>query len=708
MELLFLKKLTVRDYKCFTDEKAFDFGKVTKISGKNKTGKSTVANAIMETLTGKNMDGSQAVNLRPNSYSDDEQNIEISREVIADINGIEHSIKRITKRKKERQDGQMVEVSGSNVTSIYIDGIKTNNRQYEEFIENNLCKFDTMLACINPRIFLDILDKSQVKAREFLEKMSGFDIKQFLSDHADEYSEIEKITKGHSVEEAVSSLKKQLQDQNNQKEKQRTILKYERERKLDEAEVDASILMAEKQTWENKLNDINCKEAEIDSLTAEYDKKNQLIVKLERKNSEIQNAANAERLKEKEAIQRQLFELREKKSDMESNLRNESMRLENTISAKKQAEDNIKKARADFDYWSKHEPEDSIIKSIEAENFDENEDICFHCKQLLPENMRTENREKWRKDHEQRLKKSVDDFELAKETYRRQREEIVARGNKAVDDLKACSSDIDVIGKNINELKQQIQDVAIEIQNKQEALYMFPDYIDMSDNDEYLKNAEDIKRLKEEISAMDNGADKRREIRNEQNNCVSQIARINSQIQKIESDKVEKERRISEIENDIDVINQRSSELYKQINLLTEFSIKKNDSLAQKINPLFNEFQFDFLEFTQTGEPHEVCKLKKGSTEYKDLSRSERIRVDADLLCGFQKMNGVELPILIDDTESVDSSNMPEFDRQTIIMKVISPIYMDEEGRVNEVTNGLFNPEVHKIIDDGKLRIENI
>ena len=316
---LFLKKLTVRDYKCFTDEKVFDFGKVTKISGKNKTGKSTVANAIMETLTGKNMDGSQAVNLRPNSYSDDEQNIEISREVIADINGIEHSIKRITKRKKERQDGQMVEVSGSNVTSIYIDGIKANNRQYEEFVENNLCKFDTMLACINPRIFLDILDKSQVKAREFLEKMSGFDLKQFLSDHADEYSEIEKITKGHSIEESISSLKKQLQDQNNQKEKKHTILKYERERKLDSAEIDVSGLIAEKQTWENKLNDINCKEAEINSLAAEYDKKNQQIVKLERKNSEIQNAANAERLKEKESIQRQLFELREKKSDMESN-----------------------------------------------------------------------------------------------------------------------------------------------------------------------------------------------------------------------------------------------------------------------------------------------------------------------------------------------------------------------------------------------------
>ena len=62
-----IKSLMLNNYRCFSVEHEFhaDFGEKTRVSGKNGSGKSTVMNAVMEVLTGKNADGTQADNVRP-------------------------------------------------------------------------------------------------------------------------------------------------------------------------------------------------------------------------------------------------------------------------------------------------------------------------------------------------------------------------------------------------------------------------------------------------------------------------------------------------------------------------------------------------------------------------------------------------------------------------------------------------------------------
>ena len=62
-----IKSLMLNNYRCFSGEHEFhaDFGEKTRVSGKNGSGKSTVMNAVMEVLTGKNADGTQADNVRP-------------------------------------------------------------------------------------------------------------------------------------------------------------------------------------------------------------------------------------------------------------------------------------------------------------------------------------------------------------------------------------------------------------------------------------------------------------------------------------------------------------------------------------------------------------------------------------------------------------------------------------------------------------------
>ena len=69
-----LKKIILENYKCFP-HKEVDFFHRTQISGRNRSGKSTLNNAFLEVLTGKELDGSQPDGVRPH----DENGVEVPK-----------------------------------------------------------------------------------------------------------------------------------------------------------------------------------------------------------------------------------------------------------------------------------------------------------------------------------------------------------------------------------------------------------------------------------------------------------------------------------------------------------------------------------------------------------------------------------------------------------------------------------------------------
>mgnify|MGYP005805629177 FL=1 len=128
MKNIKIKSLTLNNYRCFSGEREFyaDFGSKTRVSGKNGSGKSTVKNAAMEVLTGKNADGTQADNVRPIVDGQEVEGMDVERTVVLDVDGKETEIKKVTKQKRERVDGVMQYVPGSNVNSYAVDGISFN------------------------------------------------------------------------------------------------------------------------------------------------------------------------------------------------------------------------------------------------------------------------------------------------------------------------------------------------------------------------------------------------------------------------------------------------------------------------------------------------------------------------------------------------------------------------------------------------------
>lgn len=665
-----IKSLTLNNYRCFNGEREFhaDFGEKTRVSGKNGSGKSTVMNSVMEVLTGKNADGTQADNVRPIVDGQEVEGVDVERTIVLDIDGKETEIKKITKQKRERVDGVMQYVPGSNVNSYTVDGIAFNQKKLDEFISDNICPPETLLACCNPNAFLSL--KSTTDMRAFLEKMAGFDLNEYIKSLGAEFTEVEEITRGHSLEAVAKTLNKQLADQKKATTKAETEWKYEKSKAVESGEDDMTRLTEEKVRYEKQIAILDEQEKSLDDVMAAYDKRSKDILDLKFEQSEVVRKANEVLVQQRKNIEKEIFCLEQDRKSAENELRMAEMDLKHANMGIDRHTAEVKKAQEDWKTYSEREYPEENLEKIKAEQFDESSLICPTCGQDLP----AEQAEKIRSEFEQKKAKRIADEENVKTSFYEAKDkkltEITESGNKAAADLKEAKKAQAEAERKIAELKQKITSLAMEIQQKQTELSKLPESVDLSDNAEYQKITDEIEQAEEALKQMNNGSEQRREITEKRDGFIRECAKIEAEINNIQRKKQAHDEAVERLYQAFRESSQKEADIQRKKDILKNFSIKKNERIASMINPVFSEFQFEFLEFTQDSNPVETCRMVSNGIEYRDMNHSKKILAQADLLRGFQELSGLNLFVFIDDTESVNDENLPDMDRQMILLKV--------------------------------------
>ena len=670
MKTVKIKSLTLNNYRCFSGEREFhaDFGEKTRVSGKNGSGKSTVMNAVMEVLTGKNADGTQADNVRPIVNGQEVEGVDVERTIVLDIDGKETEIKKITKQKRERVEGVMKYVPASNVNSYTVDGISFNQKKLDEFISENICPPETLLACCNPNAFLSL--KSTTDMRAFLEKMAGFDLNEYIKSLGAGFAEVEEITKGHPIEQVQKTLNKQLTDHKKATTKAETEWKYEKGKAVDSGEDDITRLTGQKVKYENQIVILDEQEKSLDNVMAAYDQKSKDILDLKFEQSDIVRKANEGLVQQRKNIDSEIFSLEQDKKSAENSLRMAEMDLKHANMGIVRHTAEVKKAQEDWKTYSEREYPEEKLEKIKSEQFDESSLVCPTCGQDLP----VEQTEKIRAEFEQRKAKRISDEEGVKTAFYEAKDkkltEITESGNKAATDLKEAKKAQAEAERKIAELKQKITSIAMEIQQKQTELSKLPESVDLSDNAEYQKITAEISQAESALHEMQNGSEQRREIAEKRNGFIRECAKIDAEINNIQRKKQAHDEEVEKLYQAFRESSQKEADIQRKKDVLKNFSIKKNERIASMINPVFSEFQFEFLEFTQDSNPVETCRMISNGIEYRDMNHSKKILVQADLLRGFQELSGLNLFVFIDDTESVNDKNLPDMARQMILLKV--------------------------------------
>ena len=671
-----VKKIYLENYKKFPS-KSVDLFPRTEISGRNREGKSTLQDAYLDVLTGKMANGTEPTSIRRKENGLEVPKVDVVRELTLAIDGKEKVIRKITKQKWRKPRGQSEEVFDGNETSYEIDGFPAKSKDYTEFIQS-IAEPSTLLMCSNPKPFLNTLQKSTAESRKVLEKMSGFDIAQFMEENP-QYAHVEEITKGHSVEDTLKKLRKELNAQKKKVDAKNTEIAYETNRSV-EAE-DTSSLESKKQELNVEISKLEEQEQILEDSAKGYDSLSYEIQGLKSSRDGLVSKANEWLRARQKFISDTVSELKLKKSEKESSIRIIGMELDNHIREAQQAKADLDRARQDYPRIKEMEWDDSGLKAIEAETFNDSETICPTCGQELPEEQISElkasfeEKKKFRIEAQLKVKES---FESEKQNNLKY---VCDLGNTSAAKLKKTNEEINKLQSEIGVAQDEVAELTKQIEEEQSKFVELPESVDMTNDEEYLAVTARIAELEEKLKSFDDVPGKKQELRVQISNVKEQISDMNADIKIAQAAVVGKEKQVAELNEKLRKLGKVQADIEKNIDTVLSFSIQKNKALAEKINPHFKHFQFSFLDYTIEGNPVETCKMICNGIDYNSgLNHSDKILCEVDLLNGLQEMNGLNMPIWIDDSESIDKSRIPVLDRQMIVLRVT-----DDDLRVRKI-----------------------
>lgn len=656
-----VKKISLENYKKF-QSKSVDLFPRTEISGRNREGKSTLQDAYLDVLTGKMANGTE-----PTSIRRKENGVEVEEDIVREIetviNGREITLKKVTKKGKS-----------SSSTSYFLNGgVKLSKADFNDFLKEEIASPETIAMCSNPSVFLNMLRKSTSDARETLTKICKFDMEEFISSNpsfklAKEIIK-DKSIKNKSPEEAVKALRSDLKEK--KAESKKTSDDISKLSKEEDGHTSISSMESKKQELDAELSKLEEQEQIIEGSEKGYDSLSYEIRGLKSSRDGLVSKANEWLRARQKFISDTVSELMLKKSEKESSIRIIGMELGNHIREAQQAKADLDRARQDYPRIKEMEWDDSELKAIEAETFNDSDTICPTCGQELPEEQVSklkssfEEKKKFRIENELTKKQN---WESAKQN---QLKGTCDLGNSASAKLKKTNEEISKLQSEIGVAQDEVAELTKQIEEEQSKFVELPESVDMTNDEEYLAVTARIAELEEKLKSFDDVPGKKQELRVQISNVKEQISDMNADIKIAQAAVTEKEKRVAELNEELKRLGQVQADIEKNIDTVLNFSIQKNKALAEKINPFFHHFQFSFLDYTIEGNPVETCKMICNGIDYNSgLNHSDKILCEVDLLNGLQEMNGLNLPIWIDDSESVNVERLPLLDRQMIVLRV--------------------------------------
>ena len=654
MKKVTLKKLNVENYKKF-EAREFDFTGRTEVSGRNRQGTTSLMDAYFDVLTGKLADGTLPNNIR-RKVDGEEVDDPVVRELVIDVDGTEYVIQKKTKKGKS-----------SNTVEYYVNGIKRNKTEYMEILKR-IADPDTIAMCSNARVFLNEIQKATAKARETLGGIAGFSESQFRAEHP-EYEWIKNEgVEGDSIEEILKARRRDLRKAKSDVD---DIAKQIRKEQGRQVECDET-LPAQRDDLIDLLKENEKQEKVLCDASREYDRISIELAGLKRSRDALVEKASKTAREKHDRITSLLYTLKSDKKNAENKLRLAEMDLEHANKGIERHKAALAQAKKKYTEALKEKWDgDTDLTAIRGEEFDLAAAVCPTCGQALPEEQVEAAKRKFEFNKQSRISKKLGEKEQFEKNKRTKLEQITEDGNEASEGLKTANETKKEAEAAIEAAKKEITSLALEIAETEKEVEKPIPEPDMSGDEEYKAVCDKISALEESLNGIGNGENDRVLLSNNRHSLEVKLRDVEAKIKTQTARLEEKANNLVALQEEQKKLSQKQANIQQKVDQLTEYSIEKNKALAAVINPHFKHFQFQFLDYTQDGEPMETCRMICNGIDYANgLNHSDQILCDIDLVMGLQEMNDLRLPVWVDDTESINSDRIPELDTQMILLKV--------------------------------------
>ena len=627
-----LLKLILENFMMYASA-TFDFAELTRIMGKNGKGKSSIVNAYTWLLFNCDYELSDNPVVRRTVDGKSVDDMDTAVTAVFDIDGKEVTAKKVQKRTYSK-DGS----SYKDDNKYFINDVPKTLRDFNDYFGIDM---NTWKMCSNVNAFLS---KKPAEMREFLFSKVGNITDLDIAQGNEELSELATLLEQYTAEELSAMNKatkarvtKELPVIGGQiKEKERDVqLK---------SDIDTAEFVLQKNALQEQLEQNLYKQAGNDNLLAEYDKATQDIMDLQLKLSDMQNKANAELEKQK------------------AELRTTMMSKENAINTLKcsinSAESQVASCRRKItDLTEEKTRLGNVWKITKSEKFDSDKAICPTCHRQLPE---------------EEVKNLTESFETSK----------ADRISKIEKDGFAIKGDIEkeqVLLKDteqsLTDLKSNLEQLNGEYAVLVKQLAEIPEYVDIHDREDYKSIQSEIVRKEELLKQSTSLSDVKKSLKMEESEIRAQIAEVEKKIASTNTET--DEARLEELRNQKQDLEQSKTNSEKILELLDKLDRAKNEALTDEVNSHFSLVKWQLFEMAKNGNYKSCCiPTIDGKSILTTISnKGNRILGRVDICNSIQKMCGINCPVFLDDSESLDEDNqskVAEMVESQLIMLIVN------------------------------------
>lgn len=634
MRTVTLKKLCLVNFKGIRHLDINFQDRETVICGENGTGKTTIFDAFLWLLFGKDSTGRSDSNFNIKTLDENGAPIlrlEHSVTGILDVDGREIKLQRCCAEKWVKPRGTTEETLQNHQTEFYLNDVKLSTKKEFDAEVADIMPEDVFRMVTNPFYFPSLAAATQ---KDMLMDMAGEVSDQEVAALSQDYKDLLAELQGRPLAtflKEIAAKKKAIKDE-------LLVIPSNIET--------ARRLMPDAEDWvllESSLNDLRKELADIDAQLTDISKKAE---------AESQN---------KVEIQKQIGAKKLEISRMENEIKSAmNKEYDDAVLAKNQAEHTLQMVKMDSEHKAEEikriqERIDAInteLTSLRAEfkainakqlQYPEGAFVCPTCKRPLEI-----------EDVEAKQKELQANFNQAKA------QELQANKSKGMakkaelDDqtakLAQANTVLRIIKENVASAQEKLDAMiksmpkSVDPSEHLTAIQKDQRYIDLRNEITDLEN-----QLTEEYHPIDNS--KLLSRKSELNTAIQDI--ITRQAKKSQIERASKE--IETLEEKRINANQAMADLEKIEFVAFSFQKAKDDELLKRINGLFQIVSFSFVSAQLNGGEKLTCVCTVNGTPYPDVNNAGKINAGLDIINAICKSKGISAPIFIDNRESVNT-----------------------------------------------------
>lgn len=609
---------------------------VTYITGDNATGKTTIMDAFLWVLFGKDSQNRADFNIKT---LDTEGNAihKLEHEVTAviDVDGIQTTFRRCYKENWVKKRGAIEPVMDGHSVDYFVDDVPLGKREYDRRV-SDICPEALFRQITNPAYFPSLkMQDQRAMLFDIAGNITNEDVLKTLvtDENKDVYA---------PLVEALNS-RKSLDDFKKQTVSQKNLIKK------DVSDIPGRIEennrnMPEAQDWEAIRAQIAEKKSQIqdyDAQIADFSKaaenvsahKNSLRTQINDKLNRIDALKREVRKSANEEYETWYLLLQDKKGEL-SRAESKINSLSGTIEyQKKEIEILLQQKQGLLNVYRQLLDEEFTVNDEEL--------VCPTCGRRFDGD-----------DYASRLENMRDNFNNKKTD---KIDANVSEGKRLADRISNAKKLISETEQMLSEtvkLKDGLQSEIEQMENHK------PEQVQSEDTERLLSENAEYQSLQKQITEWTNDLNKpysladTSDLRSKKNALQIEIDTLNRELAK-EDQIARTTARNEELEKQLRSMQQEIADCEQIEMSILNFMKAKVAMVEQRINSAFSYVKFRLFDKQVDGTEYDTCECMVDGTPYSDLNTAKKMNAGIDIINALCRAKGVTAPIFLDNRESV-------------------------------------------------------